>query len=98
MRNLTAALQGTSLALSWGVPFSLDIRDEDPDIRNYLVHVVNITSSTTLASANITVTDFTYPIPPKSWCFITFFTVTPVNVVGEGVSNTLAYFATDNRK
>lgn len=74
--------------LTWGAPFSLNITKINPDIPDitYRVDVVNSTNSVTLFSQDgINVTEFSYPIPPRSWCHLYLFTVTPVNTVGDGI-------------
>ena len=81
-----------TIFLSWTPPFTLDITDVDPDIAGYCVDVVSSTSSATLHSeCGITVTEFTYPLPLRSWCDAYTFIVTPVNIVGNGISSSLNY-------
>ena len=46
--------------------------------------VVNSTSSTLHSECGITETEYECPIPPDSACHMYMFTVTPVNVVGNG--------------
>ena len=85
--ELTPGFNTTTL--NWTAPFTLDITTVDPDI-TYCVDVVSSTSSATLHSeCGITETEFTYPLPPRSWCDQYNFTVTPVNVVGNGTRNSI---------
>ncbi len=84
--------EGTTVFLTWTPPFSLDIPRVDPDITGYCVDVVSSTSSAPLHSeCNITVTEFTYPLPHRSWCDEFTFIITPVNIVGNGTSSSLNY-------
>ena len=81
-------VQDSTISLTWTAPFTLDIPG-DPDI-TYCVGVVNSTSSSILHSqCGITETGFSFSIPPDSACHnYTFtFTITPVNVVGNGTSS-----------
>ena len=80
--------------LNWTAPFSLDITVTAMDI-TYCVDVVNSTSSATLHSqCGITETQFTYPLPPINECDAYTFTVTPVNLVGNGTGNSVQYSLT----
>ena len=89
--SLTLSVQ-SSWTLTWSPPFTLDINGVDPDIAGYCVDIVNSTSSSLLCSeCEVNVTEFTYPIPPRSWCYNYTFTITPVNVVGNGTSSSLNY-------
>ena len=82
----------STLFLSWRAPFTLDITGIDPDIQ-YCVDVMTTTSSLTIA-CNIPTTEFSYPLPPDSGCHDYYkFTVTPVNVVGNGTPSSLYYFS-----
>ena len=85
-------LVGTNISLTWTAPFTLDISNVDPDI-TYCVDVVNSTSSSiVLSECRITVTGFNFSIPLGRVCDNYTFTVTPVNVVGNGTAVTLGYF------
>ena len=67
---------------------------EDPDITGYCVDVINSTSSVTLLSeCGITETEFTYLMPPHSFCYSTTFSfsIAPLNIVGRGEVATLFY-------
>ncbi len=76
------------ISLTWTPPFSLDIPGVDPDITCYCVGVVNSTSSLVIYSqCGITDTQYNYTVSPRSTrCDIYTFTVTPVNIVGNGTS------------
>ena len=88
-----------SLMYSWLPPFTLDIDRIEEDIEGYCVDAVNsVTLATLLYECGVNTTEYIYPIPPLSWCFITLFTVTPINIVGRGVTSTVSYFGTDRRK
>ncbi len=67
---------------------TLDIPDIDPDITGYCVGVVNSTSSLVIDSqCGITDTQYSYTVSPRSTpCDTYTFTVTPVNIVGNGTS------------
>ena len=82
--SLSLTAMDRAISLNWTAPFSLDITDVKPDIE-YCVDVSDSTSSLTLSSlCGITVTEFSYPLPPDRGCHDYVFTVTPVNVVGNG--------------
>lgn len=70
--------QDSTFTLSWNRPLTLDL---DSDI-TYCVEIVSSTSSQT--ECGIMGTNFTYPEPPRVDCSSINFTVTPVNVVGNG--------------
>ncbi len=76
------------ISLTWTPPFSLDIPNVDPDITGYCVGVVNSTSSLVIHSqCGITDTQYNYTVSPRSTpCDTYTFTVTPVNIVGNGTS------------
>ncbi len=88
--SLTAIpiLLDSIISLTWTPPFSLDIPRGDPDITGYCVGVVNSTSSLVIHSqCGITDTQYNYTVSPRSTpCDNYTFTVTPVNVVGDGTS------------
>ncbi len=73
--------------LTWTPPFSLDISSVDPGIK-YCVGVVNSTSSLVIDSqCGITDTQYNYTVSPNDIVCDTYtFTVTPVNIVGNGTS------------
>ena len=82
--------QSSTISLNWTAPFTLDISNVDPDI-TYYVGVVNSTSSV-LSMCRINVTEFTYHLHPISGCDEYYtFTITPVNVVGNGANSSLNY-------
>ena len=86
--SLMMTVQDSTISLTWTAPFTLDISFVDPDI-TYCVGVVNSTSSSTLHSqCGITETVFSFSIPPDTAChnYMFTFTITPVNVVGNGTS------------
>ena len=92
---ITTSDSGSILSLTWEPPFSLDIDGVDPDI-TYCVDVINSTSSVTLHSeCGITETEFSYPLPEDAVCHSYVLTITPVNVVGRGVSSSLTYIGTE---
>ncbi len=76
------------ISLTWTPPFSLDISDVDPDITSYCVGVVNSTYSLVIDSqCGITDTQYNYTVSPNDTVCDTYtFTVTPVNIVGNGTS------------
>ena len=93
---LLVTVQDSVISLTWTAPFTLNIRGVHPDI-TYCVGVVYPTSSSTLHSqCGITETEYEYPIPPDSACHNLMVTVTPVNVVGNGTSSTLALYQEGN--
>ena len=90
--SLNITTLDSTLTLTWTPPFTLDIEAVESDISGYCVDVVNSTSSSTLHSeCGITETQFSYPIPPDSDCYVYNFTVTPVNIVGNGTSEIVTY-------
>lgn len=89
--NLTLAVNDSTVYLDWTASFSLDITGVSHDT-SYCVDVTNAASSLILYSqCGITMTEFTYPLPPDRICSIILFTVTPVNLAGNGVRNTVSY-------
>ncbi len=76
------------ISLTWTPPFSLDIPHVDPDIIGYCVGVVNSISSLVIDSqCGITDTHYNYTVSPRSTpCDTYTFTVTPINIVGNGTS------------
>ncbi len=87
--------QDRIISLSWEAPSTL----LDNQVITYCVDVVNSTSSATLHSeCGITAPNFTYPIPRDSDCHAIMFTVTPVNVVGNGTNRTVSYSGIKMRK
>ena len=100
--SLNITTVDSTLTLTWTVPFSLDITNVKLDISYCMyicVDVVNSTSSSTLHSeCGITETQFSYPIPPDSDCHVYTFTVTPVNIVGNGSRDTVSYIGAETSK
>ena len=87
MQSLNVASQNGVVTVSWTAPFTLDITDVDPDIEGYCVNVVNSTTSATLQSeCDITETEFSYVLPPRSVCTTFIFTIIPRNLAGNGTS------------
>lgn len=85
VENLTAMRQDLTVFLNWTAPPTLHMNPE----RDYCVEVVNFTSSELLErKCEINETHFIYPEPSDSECHGTAFTVTPVNVVGDGENAT----------
>ena len=61
--------------------------------------IFNSTSNMLIYSkCGLTKTLFQYPTPDDSICHSYKFTVTPVNVVGNGTSSTVSYFGTETSK
>ena len=86
--NITS-VETSVVLLTWTAPFTLDITATDPDI-TYCVEVVSSTSSATLHSeCGITATQFTYH---TTWCDEYNFTITPVNLLGNGTQESTEYF------
>ena len=78
-------LPDSIVSLHWKPPFSLDITGVDPDIEGYCVDVISTTSSSTLHSqCGINRTEFNYSLPVGIVCEDHTYTVTAVNVVGNG--------------
>ena len=91
--NITAS--NSTLSLTWEPPFTLDINGVDPDI-TYCVDVINSTSLITLRlQCDIIMTEFSYPLPQDAVCHSYVLTITPVNVVGRGVSSFVSYIGTE---
>ncbi len=86
----TPILLDSIISLTWTPPFSLDIPGVDADI-TYCVGVVNSTSSLVIHSqCGITDTQYNYTVSPRSTpCDNYTFTVTPVNIVGNGASTSV---------
>ena len=93
--SLTLTVLDTILSLSWTPPFSLDITSVNPDISGYCVDVdaVNFTSSSRVHSECFSdnTTTFEYPKPPADGCYIYNFTVTAMNLVGNGTQDTVSH-------
>ena len=90
--SLNASVMGRFVFLSWTAPFTLDISLNEIDI-TYCVDVVSSISLTTLHSqCGIKTIQFMYVLPPKSWCDRYTFTVTPVNLIGNGTRTRKNYF------
>ena len=80
-----------TLSLTWEPPFTLDITGVDPDII-YCVDVVNYTSSMTIyTECGITETHFEFLLPNEYWCTRFEFTVIPLNMAGNGSSQSSLY-------
>ncbi len=88
MGSLTATAIGSIISLTWTPPFSMDIPGVHPDIVGYCVGVVNSVSSLVMHSqCGITDTQYNYTVSPNDIVCDTYtFTVTPVNIVGNGKS------------
>lgn len=87
--SLVMTVMNSTVMLTWSPPFTLDILLVDPDITGYCLDVVNSTSSETVYSeCNITTTQISYPRPQ---CHDHLFTITPINIVGNGTENTISY-------
>ena len=73
--------------LTWTPPFSLDITGIHPDIAGYCVDVTTANSSIH-SECGITRTEFSYD-SITNLCTVVKFTVTPINVVGNGTRRTV---------
>ena len=97
--SLELTVQDSIISLTWLPPFTLDITSEDHDIRGYCVDVFNSTSKLLIYSeSGISATLFQYPTPADSVCHNYMFTVTPVNVVGDGTSSIISYSEVETSK
>ena len=77
------------VVLRWAAPFSLDITGVEPDISNYTVFITNLNTSRN-GSVTISETEFeltNLPGEDPNPCYIHSFTVTAVNMAGEGNSS-----------
>ena len=86
-------LSDSIVSLRWKPPFSLDITVVDPDIEGYCVDVISTTctSSLTLHSqCGINRTEFNYSLPVGTVCEEHTYSVTTVNVVGNGTRATIS--------
>ena len=96
VNDLTITVSNSTLFLTWEPPFTLDITSEDPDITGYCVDVVDSTSSTTLLSqCGINETEYSYPLPQDAVCHSYVLSITPVNVIGRGISSSVLYIGTE---
>lgn len=78
---LTVNKPEATIFLNWTVPIVSGI---DPFISDYCVNVTDTTSNSPLYSTcGISATEFSYPLPPQSWCSIFVFTVYIANVAEE---------------
>ena len=88
---LNVVVEGFTIFLNWTEPFTLDLSAVRIDV-TYCVDVVSSASSATLHSdCGINVTEFTYPLTRRNGCDAYTFTVTPVNVVGNGTRKSTEY-------
>lgn len=86
--SLMLTTQVSTIFINWTAPFSFDIAGDPnlPDI-TYCVDVINCTSNLTLYSeCGINMTEFSYSEPLYIGCNSYSFTVTPVNMVGNGTT------------
>ena len=102
--SLTVTSEATSIFLNWTAPFTLDISGVGHDI-TYCVEMsyTDCGINTTVCGMNktdcgINTTELTFPKPPMSNCNNASITVTPVNVVGPGMPNTIQYFGVQSSK
>ena len=85
--------QNSNYTLEWVPPFSLDIASIDPDIEGYCVDITSLSTTSVLRSqCGVNGTLFSYPIPSNDGCHDYEFTVTPVNVVGNGTTANVSHF------
>ena len=79
--------------LSWDEPFSLDIADVDPDISHYKVcySLINVTVEKSQCKQVLNRTDYVFPYVSVPL----HFTVSAVNIVGEGNSTSVLHEATN---
>lgn len=92
-------VQDINVFLSWTPPFTLDIVAEHPDISGYCVDVVDTVAATMLHSeCGISVSNYSYPIPPLSGCMTFIFTIIPVNIAGNGTAVSVMYFTATKGK
>ena len=96
---LSLTEQDSTISLTWTAPFTLDILDVHPDI-TYCVDVYKSKTSFPVfhSECGIPNTNFSYPTPPDSVCYIYIFTVTPVNGVGKGTRKTKHFIRLDKCK
>ena len=92
-KNVSLKLTPQTLQLTWEPPYSLDITNVEPDILNYIVHIlVHTTDSDSATETSTTVSAYNsqYTVVrehPQS-CKVMEFTVSAVNAAGESnVSN-----------
>ena len=92
-KNISLKLTPQTLQLTWEPPYSLDITNVEPDILNYIVHIlVYTTSSDSATETSMTVsaynTQYTVVREHPQSCKVMEFTVSAVNAAGESnVSN-----------
>lgn len=80
--SLNASADNTSLLIHWFAPSIVTFTYQNSNI-TYCVDIVN-SSATLHSKCGITRTEFSYLLPPRSWCEEFTVTVTPVNVIGNG--------------
>ena len=96
--RLRAAVENSSISLTWRAPTTQRKVDAYAVIDGYCVGVVNSTSSSTLFSqCGITDTAFSYPAPPDFGCYSHMFIVTPVNQAGNGTQAEVTLQLTDSK-
>ena len=83
-------LSDSIVSLHWKPPFSLDITVVDPDIEGYCVDVISTTSSTLHSQCGINRTELNYSLPVGTVCEDHTYSVTAVNVVGNGTRETIS--------
>ncbi len=98
VQSLTRTVSGSTLTYSWTPPFTLNVNDLDPDI-DYCVEVFNLITLELLHSeCGITITNYSYPIPPVGWCCGLIFTVTPISVAGRGAQSSVKFLGDERSK
>ena len=96
VRTLTLMVQDSTIYLNWEPPYTLDIADEDPDIRSYCVRIdggVIFTSATfeLLSECGIMETEFQRTVGNLDGCYLYIVSVTAVNRVGNGTQSAVFY-------
>lgn len=97
--NLTVIKEDFTVHLTWIAPFSFDLPLNGPDI-TYCVDVVNIGStfiSLLHSECGLVNTEFNFTIKPNDLNYLNF-TVTPVNVVGNGTQKWTLFSIVPERK
>ena len=81
--NINATVQDQSVAIMWEAPFTLDLTNVDPDI-TYCVDVMDSLRNTLYSQCGINTTSVTIPLNADLICQASGYTITPVNLAGNG--------------